>query len=275
MVLADGRLHLVPGDGRTAVTVSVTFLWVKQCPSSLKSFEKERQRVLFLQTTHLRTCVSTTTFAVADSQHVAAVDGLQWVIQAIINWRLSLDVVAGPRAHPCRLGAQDQGGRAVPTCGSRLRRQMPHKCGSAMRYPRFCPIHRYHIRQIWTKGYIDFVIALQTELGELGKLPKLRANFVSLVDVGLKATLSLERRKAAWARLSCDNSNLLQVLDEADELHTAGFLFPSNAETEGGCQLKRLKIKWRMCGKVTNQQRKRSMFRPAQQQMSKQRALAL
>eukprot|EP00971_Amphidinium_carterae_P169598 3359995-Amphidinium_carterae.1 len=69
-------------------------------------------------------------------------------------------------------------------------------------------------------------------MGDLRKLPKVRANFVSLVDVGLKAMLSLERRKAAWAHLSCDDSSLLQVLDEADELHTAGLLFPSNADIE-------------------------------------------
>eukprot|EP00971_Amphidinium_carterae_P115824 2294143-Amphidinium_carterae.1 len=91
---------------------------------------------------------------------------------------------------------------------------------------------KYQVRQAWMKGYIGSVIALQTEMGKLRKLPKVRADFVSLVDVGLKATRSLGRRKAAWARLSCNDSNLFQVLDEADELHTDGLLFPTNAEQE-------------------------------------------
>eukprot|EP00971_Amphidinium_carterae_P217502 4317690-Amphidinium_carterae.1 len=71
-------------------------------------------------------------------------------------------------------------------------------------------------------------------MGELRKLPKVRANFVSLVDVGLKATLSLERRKAAWARLSCNDSNLPQVLDEADELHTEEVVAVEDGAAEEG-----------------------------------------
>eukprot|EP00971_Amphidinium_carterae_P260043 5159440-Amphidinium_carterae.1 len=57
----DDRAHPVPGDGKMSVTVSVALplARVKQCLSSLKSFSKERQRTLCLQTTHLRTCVLT------------------------------------------------------------------------------------------------------------------------------------------------------------------------------------------------------------------------
>eukprot|EP00971_Amphidinium_carterae_P039250 771447-Amphidinium_carterae.1 len=113
-------------------------------------------------------------------------------------------------------------------------RERLHKCGPAMRYPRFGPIQVSHPADL-DEGlqchYIDYVIALQTELGELRKLPKLRANFVSLVHVGLRATFSSERRKVAWVCLYCNGSNL-QLLDEADELYTAGLLFLSNAGTE-------------------------------------------
>eukprot|EP00971_Amphidinium_carterae_P035441 697753-Amphidinium_carterae.1 len=65
-------------------------------------------------------------------------------------------------------------------------------------------------------------------MGAVKKLPKIRANFVLLVEKALQATLSPQLRQAAWARLSCDDSNLT----EADELHLFGQLFPGQGVEE-------------------------------------------
>eukprot|EP00971_Amphidinium_carterae_P236187 4687396-Amphidinium_carterae.2 len=125
----------------------------------------------------------------------------------------------------------------------------------------------------WEEEKEEGVALLFIDKGCTSVVQPCNTHFVSLVDVALKATLSHERRKVAWAGLSCNESNLTQVLDEADELHTAGVLFPSNAETkevvavedgeksdEGVCEVEevdergfaRWKMKWRMCGKGKN-----------------------
>eukprot|EP00971_Amphidinium_carterae_P262703 5211342-Amphidinium_carterae.4 len=96
---AFGKDHPVPGDGKMPVTVSVALTLGETMPVFSQNLFKREAARIFLQTTHLRTCVLTTALAVADSQHVAAVDGLH----SSQDWRLSLDVVAGRRAHPYQL----------------------------------------------------------------------------------------------------------------------------------------------------------------------------